>query len=98
MTRQQPESKLVNQIKAAVKGRYPSALVIKIHGGPYQQQGLPDLFILVDGRFYGIEVKVPGQDNTVTKIQANMLQQIQDAGGVSGVATSPEEALAIISD
>src|SRR3546814_16592554 len=38
----QPETALVEKIKTAVKKRYPSAMIVKIHGGPYQAAGLPD--------------------------------------------------------
>src|SRR3546814_15392371 len=53
----QPETALVGKIRDAVKKRYPSAMIVKIHGGPYQAAGLPDLVIVIDGRIYGFEVK-----------------------------------------
>src|SRR3546814_19922781 len=52
----QPETALVEKIKTAVKKRYPSAMIVKIHGGPYQAAGLPDLVVVIDGRIYGFEV------------------------------------------
>src|SRR5690606_32712828 len=53
----QPETDLVNRIRKAVKAEFPDAYVVKIHGGPYQSGGLPDLAVILHGRYYGFEVK-----------------------------------------
>src|SRR3546814_10086227 len=53
----QPETALVGRIRTAVKRKFPDALIQKLHGGPYQTAGLPDLIIVIEGRIYGFEVK-----------------------------------------
>src|SRR3546814_18048182 len=53
----QPEAALVGRVLTAVKRKFPDALIQKLHGGPYQTAGLPDLIIVIEGRIYGFEVK-----------------------------------------
>lgn len=60
--------------------------------------GLPDLLGCVQGRYVGIEIKHPDQDHPVSKIQYKRIEQIQDAGGIAGVAESIEEAIEIINE
>lgn len=89
----QPESRIVSRIIAALNA-LPSTLVWKIHGGPFQAAGIPDIVGLHSGRFVGIEVKVPG--GKATKLQELTLARIEAAGGIAGIATSVDEALALI--
>lgn len=49
-----------------------------------------------DGKFIAIEVKRPETKNRVTDIQKQFLDNIKEAGGIAGVATTPEEAVEII--
>ena len=49
-----------------------------------------------DGRFLAIEVKLPTTRKTVTKLQNQFLNDIAQKGGIAGVATSGEEAMAIV--
>lgn len=74
------------------------AFPIKIHGGPYQQAGIPDILVCINGNFLGLEVKVPARKNNVTKLQEKTLQDIRDAGGVAAVVTSVEEAIEVIEE
>lgn len=90
MARNQPESLLVKKIKAMLDSH--GALAIKVHGGPYQQAGIPDLLVCLHGNFIGLEVKVPERRNTLTKLQQQTLDEIKRAGGISAVVTSVEEA------
>jgi Holliday junction resolvase len=69
---------------------------IKVHGSRYQSRGLPDIIGCYLGRFYGFEVKVPGKEDTLTPTQALHLELIRNAGGVSGLVTSVEEAMALL--
>jgi hypothetical protein len=65
--------------------------VMKIHGGPYQLAGVPDLLCLKDGRAVFLEVKQPGKK--ATAIQARRMNEIETQGGaVCHVVTSKEEA------
>lgn len=50
------------------------------------------------GRFIAIEVKKPETRNNVTENQSLFLEDIRHLNGIAGVATSPEEALAIVTD
>lgn len=61
----------------------------KIHGGPLQQAGLPDLSIVYRGIPVWVELKRPG--GRLTKLQARTLQAIRAAGGVAEVAESAGE-------
>lgn len=90
-----PESTLQASIRSALLEAYPGSVVWKIHGGPMQAAGIPDLVGCIDGRFVGLEVKLPGGEPT--KLQAATLKAIRRAGGVGEVVTSIEEALASVS-
>lgn len=46
------------------------------------------------GRFLAIEVKT--SKGRVSKEQENFIQAVQNAGGISGVARSPQEALELL--
>lgn len=67
---------------------------IKIHGGPFQILGIPDIIGCYRGRFCAFEVKRPGRD--LTRIQAATIQAIKRAGGIALKITSFEEAEAIL--
>lgn len=49
-----------------------------------------------DGRFLAIEVKKPETRKTVTDKQQMFLDCVEAYNGISGVATTPEEALEIV--
>lgn len=90
--------------------RSEGAFVAKIHGGPQQATGLPDIvgcieeeqdpdaFVAANGMFFGIEVKMPGKERTLTPRQKYKLEMIQEAGGRCGVATTVAQALSIAHD
>ena len=48
------------------------------------------------GRFIALEVKLPKRKKYLTDLQEQFLINIKEARGITGVATSVEEALAII--
>jgi hypothetical protein len=89
----QPESRIVAAILEALRRRR-GVVAWKIHGGPFQAAGIPDILGCYDGRFFGIEVKQPG--GKATALQALTLRRIADAGGLAGVACSVDEARAIL--
>lgn len=99
----QPESLLVGRIRKAIKAEFPGAYVTKIAGGRYQNAGLPDLFLIVEGRAVGLEVKCqrPGESEAharerETPRQRSVREDMARAGAVTAVVLSPEEALAAI--
>ena len=51
----QPEYRIVQNIKKLIRSR--GGWCVKIHGGPYQDAGTPDLLACYKGRFVAIEVK-----------------------------------------
>lgn len=69
--------------------------VMKIHGGPYQLSGVPDLLCIKEGRAVFLEVKQPGKKPT--EIQRRRMNEIETEGGaVCHVVTSKEEATACL--
>lgn len=93
------EKTVVNQIRAALKAAGVK-WIMKTHGSPYQQSGVPDLLCIApgSGRLVGIEVKRPNGTWKVTELQKQQIALIREAGGVAGVATSVEEALALLEE
>lgn len=98
------ESQLVGQIQKGVKLTHPSAYILKVHGGPMQQPGIPDLLIVVNGLLIGAEVKhqKPGESEQharerATPMQRAQIQKINAAGGMAGVVLNLEETLGLIS-
>lgn len=89
----QPETVIVRKIRAALLQRWPGAWITKIHGGPMQQAGIPDLLCCIEGRFVALEVKVPGEYHPTSRLQLHHLGRIDAAGGVAYVVKSPGEAV-----
>lgn len=90
----QPEARLTKKIIEAL--RKEGALAEKIHGGTFQSRGLPDVIACLDSFFLGLEVKMPGKEKTVTKLQRKKLWAIYNAGGVAMMVTSVEQALEVV--
>jgi hypothetical protein len=78
------EKTLVNHIRDIAKAH--GILAVKIHGGPYQQAGLPDLLLLYRGHAAWIEAKLLG--NKATPLQRLCLDNLAKAGCPAIVATS----------
>lgn len=74
--------------------RSQGALVIKIHGGPYQQPGLPDLVCILDGQTMWFEVKTAV--GKLTKLQRHCHQQIRNHGGLIAVVRDVETVKALL--
>ena len=84
------EATLVRQIKAALEAG--GAWVMKVHGGPYQAAGIPDLIVCVSGELVALEVKTPKRRSNVSALQKATMEAIERAGGEAYVVTSVEEA------
>lgn len=93
------EKAVVNKIRDALKAA-GVMWIMKTHGSPYQQAGVPDLLCIAPctGRLVGIEVKRPHGTWKVTELQKKQIELIREAGGVAGVATSVEEALSLLAE
>lgn len=89
------ESNLVKLILSTLRSR--GAFAEKIHGGPMQAAGLPDIIAAFKGIFIGLEVKIPGREKTLTVRQSYTLEQIAKAGGISAMVTSVRQVDDILS-
>jgi len=92
-----PETRLQNSIRKEIKASHPGAVVWKIHGGPMQAAGIPDLVGCIDGHFIALEVKLPSGGYDATRLQESTMASVRRAGGLSTVVTSVEDALDVIS-
>src|SRR4051812_35297147 len=87
-----PESKLQLRIRKGLEQEFGDDIYIfKEHGGRYSH-GVPDLVGCYEGTFIGLEVKVPGHENRVTKLQQSNLDRIEKAGGIAAVVSSLKQA------
>lgn len=71
--------------------RKHGSYAVKIHGGPMQGGGVPDIQACISGRFVGIEVKIPGREATAS--QQYHIEDILRAGGIAFVAHSLREVI-----
>lgn len=85
------EAQIVKSIKHMLEKEY-GGVWYKIHGGPYQEAGIPDIIGVVSGRFFAFEVKKPEKRNNVSKQQRYQIDRIVDAQGFATIVTSVEEA------
>lgn len=65
----------------------------KVHGGPFQEPGIPDLVGCVQGLLFGFEVKRPDDNKGASDIQWETIGDIRKAGGCSMIITSPASAV-----
>ena len=79
------QTKILNWLKK----NYPDGFFWKAQAGPYCRQGIPDVCAIINGHFYGFEVKRPG--GLPTKIQEETIRQINSAGGTALVVTTTEQ-------
>lgn len=77
-----------------IRDTYPAAFVWKAAAGPYSQGGIPDVCAIIDGHFFGFEVKRPG--GKLSKLQEQAIQKINRAGGFAAVVVTPADAQAVI--
>ncbi len=85
-----------NAIRAQIVDylRTNGARPIKYHGGPMSEAGIPDLLVCYRGRFVYMEIKKPGE--YPTKLQANRMRQLDQAGAVGAFVTCLSDAIAIL--
>lgn len=87
---QKPESRLQSKIQKELGKAFPGSFFYKTHGNPYQRAGIPDIIGCVNGCFIGVEVKLPGKENTLTELQKDSIKRINKAGGLAFMSTSVE--------
>lgn len=89
------ETKYQEKIMKHLKKRYPKAYIWKAAAGPYSRGGVPDIIAMIDGRFYGFEVKRPYYGEP-SDLQRQAIKAILANGGYAGTVCFPEEAEQII--
>lgn len=90
----QPEARISSAILLALKLR--GVFAFKVHGGPNQMAGLPDILACVEGQYVGLEVKTPTKRSNTSARQEYVHELITNAGGVAEVVCSVPEAMAVI--
>lgn len=89
------ESYFQKKILDWIKDNAPNAIAWKEAAGPYSRQGIPDITCIINGRYYGFEVKRPFI-GVLSKIQEQTIKQIRRAGGRAEVVTSEKEVAEIL--
>ncbi|MDD3251780.1 MAG: VRR-NUC domain-containing protein [Lachnospiraceae bacterium] len=85
------QDRVIKHIRALI----PSAFVWKAAAGTYSRQGIPDVCAVINGRYYGFEIKRPFV-GILSAIQKRTIEQIREAGGQAYVVTYPEEVTRIL--
>jgi hypothetical protein len=85
------ESRLQRQVRAALASSV-GGFWYKVHGSPFQPAGIPDLAGVVLGRACFVEVKRP--EGVVSRVQHVRMIELQSAGAIVTVATTPDAAVA----
>lgn len=100
MAKKQGEAGLVDDIRDAVLREWPGSWVLKVHGGPYQRSGVPDLLFAVQGHMFGFEVKHQKVRETAeharsraTVLQLKEIDDLRKAGCTAAVVISVDEVL-----
>ena len=91
----QRESYYQDKIMKHIKALVPSAFVWKEAQGAYSRQGIPDVSAVINGRYYGFEVKRP-LIGVLSKIQEQTIKRIWQAGGRAYVVTYASEVTEIL--
>ena len=66
------------------------------HADNLGTSGLPDIVGCYNGRFVGLEVKVPGKEHTLTARQSRILAKINAAGGIGAMVTTVDQAMDLV--
>ena len=85
-----PESHYQKKAMETIRRLVPSAFVWKAAAGPYGRGGIPDICAIINGRFYGFEIKRPFI-GVLSKLQEQTIYKIQAAGGRVYVVSFPSE-------
>lgn len=72
---------------------YHGGIWFVTHADGYGEVGIPDIVGVCKGKFFGLEVKLPGKEKTLKPWQGRMLARIYDNGGCSKMVTSVNQAL-----
>jgi hypothetical protein len=89
------EKTIVKGIKKMLDKEFPGVWY-KIHGGPYQEAGIPDIIGCYNGHFIGLEVKTPDKANNVSERQQYQIERLRNAGARVEVVVSVKQAWAFM--
>ena len=86
------QSRIMNHLRHLRETGKISAASIwwKNTSGAYARGGLPDIFAIIDGRFYAFEVKRPFV-GVLSALQTKSIKEINEAGGIAGVVIHPRD-------
>ena len=90
------EGKLQRQIRKKLEQTI-GGLWFKTHGGPYSTEGVSDIIGCFAGKFIAFEVKLPGKEKTLTRLQQKFIDKVIAQGGVAGMVTSFHDCILLIS-
>lgn len=96
------EKKFQADVIKGIRKAFPTAYVVKISLAHYSTAGIPDVMAIVDGHYFGFEIKRPvlskidPDGHGATKLQLETMKQINNAGGTCNVVCYPEEAVEVI--
>lgn len=89
------EPKYQGKIRDAIREAFPEAYIVKIQQAQYSTGGIPDLMVIINGHYFGFEVKRP-YFNKKGELQKKAIKEITEAGGTAEFVSYPEEAIKII--
>lgn len=88
------ETRRQQKIRKALKARYKRLWCFKVHGGPFQQDGIGDIMGVVEGFGFMFEVKEP--DGEASPIQEETVDDYIEAGGIAAIIVEASEAFELI--
>lgn len=96
------EAHLVKTVKRNLVEMY-GGWWVKVHGSIFQAAGVPDLIGVTRGKtqrpfgiFFAFEVKLPGKESTLTRLQSFTIRKINENGGVAAMITTPNEVRRVV--
>lgn len=89
------ESYFQKKIIEWINTNIPNCIIWKEAAGPYSRQGLPDITCIVNGKYFGFEVKRPFIGK-LSEIQRRTIEKIRVAGGRVEVVSFPSEVAKIL--
>ena len=87
------ESDLVRRILNRLRTEYPCGTWYKIHTGPFQERGIPDIIGCYQGLYIAMEVKTLENRKGLSEYQKLQRDKIIKSGGIFWEARSVKEAL-----
>jgi Holliday junction resolvase len=83
------EKAIVQEVVDELKRR--GFWVLKVHGGPMQKAGIPDVLAVFDGQLWAFEVKAQG--GVVSRLQRKRMDELEQAGAYAFVVRSVGELI-----